>query len=128
MNPKQMKKPGSGSNRYPGQQRNFAKPAAYGNFNRKPAYSFQTASILPSPEDFYAREIDQFTPGSSHWASGCCPFHDDHSPSFAMNLDTGAYFCRSSNCGAKGGSLVSFVIELHGLTAREAYRYLEERV
>ena len=126
MNPKQMKKPGSGGNRYPGQQRNLGKPAAPWNRTTKPAYKFQTASILPSAEDFYAQEIEMFDTGRNGWALGCCPFHDDRSPSFAMNLDTGAYFCRSTTCGAKGGSLVGFVIELHGLTPREAYRYLEE--
>jgi hypothetical protein len=116
-----MKKPSNGCNRYLGQQRTFGKQAAINN------YSSYKANPLPTPEDFYEQEIEGFSVGSDSWASGCCPFHDDHNPSFAMNLESGGYFCRSSNCGAKGGNMVTFVCALHGLTPRDAYRFLEAR-
>ena len=39
---------------------------------------------------------------------GCCPFHDDSSPSFSVNPDKQVYHC--FGCGASGG-LISFVME-----------------
>lgn len=38
-----------------------------------------------------------------------CPFHDDHSASFAMNITTGLYFCHS--CHAKG-NIFTFLRDL----------------
>jgi DNA primase len=38
---------------------------------------------------------------SESWVSACCPFHDDHNPSFAVHIDEGVYACQA--CGAKGG-------------------------
>jgi len=40
--------------------------------------------------------------------TGRCPFHDDSSPSFAVNPDKQVYHC--FGCGASGG-LISFVME-----------------
>ena len=124
----QNKKPSSVGKRYPGQQQNFGHPVARRN-DSKPSWltNSNRTSVLPSPADFYASEIEGFSEGNNGWASGCCPFHDDHNPSFAMNLDSGGYKCLSSNCGASGGSLVGFVCALHGLSARDAYRFLEAR-
>lgn len=114
-----------GSNRTSGQHRSFSKQHAARNSSNYFTPPTRNTSRLPTPEDFYEKEIDGFSVGSGGWASGCCPFHDDHNPSFAMNLDTGSYFCRSSSCGAKGGSLISFVCELYGLSRAEAQRFLE---
>ena len=33
----------------------------------------------------------------------CCPFHDDSTPSFSINIDSGMFICRSASCGLKGG-------------------------
>jgi len=33
----------------------------------------------------------------------CCPFHDDASPSFSINMETGMFICRSARCGLRGG-------------------------
>jgi DNA primase len=38
---------------------------------------------------------------SESWVSACCPFHDDHNPSFAVHVDEGVYACQA--CEAKGG-------------------------
>ena len=124
----QTKKPGSVGKRYPGQQHHFGKQVARANYTKfNPVAKHYGRSVLPSPADFYASEIEGFSEGNNGWASGCCPFHDDHNPSFAMNLDSGGYKCLSSNCGVSGGSLVGFVCALHGLSARDAYRFLEAR-
>jgi len=50
--------------------------------------------------------------------SGVCPFHDDQTPSFSWNLDSGLWFCHSENIG---GGLVAFEQKLFGVDAREAY-------
>jgi hypothetical protein len=38
-----------------------------------------------------------------------CPFHEDHNPSFDMNLDRGVWVCRAG-CG--GGGLEQFVMRM----------------
>ena len=68
---------------------------------------------LPSATDFYSAEIVAYRETGNGWATGLCPFHNDNLPSFAMNLTTGSYFCRSSSCDASGGGIVSFVSRLH---------------
>ena len=122
------KQPGSVAKRYPGQQQNFAKQVANPHHNKpSPFAKRHRTAALPSAADFYAAEIEGFAEGNNGWANGCCPFHDDHNPSFAMNLASGGYKCLSSNCGASGGGLVSFVCARYGLSPPEAYRFLEAR-
>lgn len=124
----QMKKPISVGKRKMGQQHNFGRRIAQPNYSKSVgvAKTYSKAHI-PTPADFYSDEIEGFEEGSNGWAHGCCPFHDDHNPSFAMNLDSGGYKCLSSICGVSGGSIVSFVCALHGLTRPAAYRFLEGR-
>jgi hypothetical protein len=119
----QMKKPSGVGKRHLGQQHNFARHAAYSNYN-KPQFKKSTIQ-LPSPADFYASQIENFNESDDDWAWGCCPFHDDHNPSFCMNLRTGWYACKSSNCGATGKSIVSFVSARDGFSVPEAIRFLE---
>lgn len=38
----------------------------------------------------------------------CCPFHEEETPSFGLNLKTGMYNCFSAKCGAKGRNFLSF--------------------
>jgi len=59
------------------------------------------------------------------YAWGHCPFHNDHNPSFSVNLRTGRYQCMSSSCGVAGRGLVSFVACRYGLSVQEAREYLE---
>lgn len=119
------KKPGSVGRRYPGQQPNFGKQFATTNHSRPSSPDKRYPVLLPDPAQFFAREILGFAEGKNGWAHGCCPFHDDHHPSFAMNLESGGYKCLSSSCGVSGGNIVSFVCALHGLSRPEAYRFLE---
>lgn len=41
----------------------------------------------------------------------CCPFHEEKSPSFSINLETGKYICFSGSCGVKG-NIISFISHL----------------
>ena len=43
---------------------------------------------------------------------GCCPFHNEKSPSFFVNDDKGFYHC--FGCGAHG-DVIRFVVEQEGL-------------
>ena len=68
----------------------------------------------------YSSEIPDLKEYSGSWAWGCCPFHDDHTPSFCVNLDSGGFKCHSSSCGVSGNGIVSFVSQLYDITLAEA--------
>lgn len=52
---------------------------------------------------------------------GCCPFHNEKSPSFFVNDDKGFYHC--FGCGAHG-DVISFVVEQEGLGFIDAVKSL----
>jgi DNA primase len=83
-------------------------------------------SILPY--DFYMMEqqIARFGTRSKGWVeAGLCPFHNDGSAgSFFVNLENGAFKCFS--CEAKGGDIISFVMQKYDLSFREALELLDK--
>lgn len=97
--------------------RNRARPA------RNVAFDISSIDIAEA----YANLLPDLRQTHDVWAWACCPFHDDNNPSFSVNTRSGAYRCMSSNCGARGGSLVGFVSALHGCDIREAIKFLEEQ-
>ena len=48
-----------------------------------------------------------------HTAKGCCPFHQEDTPSFHVDTAKNLYHC--FGCG-KGGNVITFVMEQDGLT------------
>lgn len=52
---------------------------------------------------------------------GCCPFHNEKTPSFYVNEDKGFYHC--FGCGAHGDA-IRFVMEQDGLTFMDAVKSL----
>ena len=60
--------------------------------------------------------------GKEFW--GCCPFHQEKSPSFHVNPDTGLWKC--FGCG-KGGDLFDYIQERENLDFVDAMRYLADR-
>lgn len=78
------------------------------------------------PKHFYGSEIESFKLGCGEWATGCCPFHGDNSPSFAMHMGSGGFVCYATSCGESGGDIVSFVSAMYGLSRTGALRWLEE--
>lgn len=78
------------------------------------------------PADIYFEELPELKEYENGSAWACCPFHDDHNPSFSVNLETGSYMCHSSSCGARGSSIVSFVSTLYDLNFSDAMTYLED--
>lgn len=65
-------------------------------------------------------DVDLKPRGRELW--GCCPFHDDRSPSLAVNVDKGVWICRAG-CG--GGSSADFLMKLNNLSFRDAVAMIE---
>ena len=84
-------------------------------------------ALLP-PVDYYPRELTAMPPirRPAGWVSGgLCPFHADRTAgNFRVNLDTGRYLCFS--CGAKGGDIIAFHENRHGLGFEDALQDLIE--
>ncbi len=60
--------------------------------------------------------------GNSYF--GCCPFHNEKTPSFSVSRDRQMYYC--FGCGA-GGNVYTFLMEYENLSFQEAIRTLAER-
>lgn len=56
----------------------------------------------------------------------CCPFHDDRTPSFSVNVEHGFYKCFGSSCGAQG-DVFSFIQEWEGVNFATALKIAAER-
>ncbi len=54
---------------------------------------------------------------------GLCPFHQEKTPSFNVNLDKQLYYC--FGCGA-GGDVISFLMDLENTTFRETLKILAD--
>ena len=68
---------------------------------------------LPDPSNYYAEQDLKLT-GSGEWKNALCPFHEDSKPSLRAHIDTGCFRCMA--CGAKSGDVLSFHIQLYGLS------------
>ncbi|MCQ2376037.1 MAG: DNA primase [Salinivirgaceae bacterium] len=55
---------------------------------------------------------------------GCCPFHNEKTPSFTVSKAKGIYKC--FGCG-KGGNSVNFIMEHEQMSYVEALRYLADK-
>lgn len=60
--------------------------------------------------------------GANHW--GCCPFHNEKTPSFSVNGAKQMYHC--FGCGA-GGNVFTFVMNYENYNFPEAVKILAER-
>ena len=71
------------------------------------------------------RIIEPYAPlkkKGSNWM-GCCPFHQEKTPSFSVSPTKGFYKC--FGCG-KGGNAYTFLIEMEGLNFPEAIQRVAE--
>ena len=60
--------------------------------------------------------------GGSFW--GCCPFHNEKTPSFHVLPDKQFYHCFGCK---KGGGVINFIMDIENLTFPEAVRFLAKR-
>jgi len=79
-----------------------------------------------SPLDFFNNELQRDNLYNHEWNNGgLCPFHNDGKPgSFHVNVKSGGYKCFS--CGAKGGDVIAFTMDVYGLSFPEALAKLSE--
>ncbi len=61
--------------------------------------------------------------GGSYW--GCCPFHNEKTPSFHVSQDKQFFHCFGCK---KGGGVVNFIMEIENLSYPDAVRFLAKRV
>ncbi len=71
------------------------------------------------------RLIEPYAPLKKKGANwmGCCPFHQEKTPSFSVSPSKGFYKC--FGCG-KGGNAYTFVMEMEGLNFPEAIQRIAE--
>lgn len=71
------------------------------------------------------RIIEPYTPLKKKGANwmGCCPFHQEKTPSFSVNPSKGFYKCFGCS---KGGNCFTFVMEMEGLNFPEAIKRVAE--
>ena len=60
--------------------------------------------------------------GSEYW--GCCPFHNEKTPSFHVRPDQQMYYCFGCK---KGGGVVNFIMEIENLSYPDAIHFLAKR-
>lgn len=60
--------------------------------------------------------------GGSYW--GCCPFHNEKTPSFHVLQDKQYYHCFGCK---KGGGVVNFIMDIENLSYPDAVRFLAKR-
>ena len=68
--------------------------------------------LLPNPGEYW-REQGLKLVGGGEWKSAVCPFHNDTKPSLRVRLDSGGFCCMV--CGAKGGDVLAYHMQLYGL-------------
>ena len=71
--------------------------------------------------DVISRRVPLTKKGQNYW--GCCPFHNEKTPSFAVNEDKGFYHC--FGCG-EHGDIISFVMKSENLEFKEAIKELAD--
>jgi DNA primase len=71
------------------------------------------------------RIIEPYAPLKKKGANwmGCCPFHQEKTPSFSVNPSKGFYKCFGCS---KGGNCFTFVMEMEGLSFPEAIKRIAE--
>ena len=71
--------------------------------------------------DVISRRVPLKKKGQNYW--GCCPFHNEKTPSFAVNEDKGFYHC--FGCG-EHGDIISFVMKSENIDFKTAISELAD--
>ena len=79
-------------------------------------------SRLPAAIPYFSKLEKLRLLGRGIWRSTYCPFHEDAQPSLRVNVDVGAFRCMA--CGAKGGDVLAFHMQRHGLRFVDAAKAL----
>ena len=73
-------------------------------------------------EDVVGQYVHLTRKGNRCW--GLCPFHNEKTPSFSVDLEAGLYYCFGCH---KGGSVITFIREVEGLDFPDTVRFLAKR-
>ena len=81
---------------------------------------------LPDPHWYFGQRVSKLgRPNENGYATGLCPFHDDHSPSLGVKLSNArGPWCCHAGCGK--GDMVEFHQRLTDLGFKAAVRDLLE--
>ncbi len=71
--------------------------------------------------DVVGRRIPLTRKGQNYW--GCCPFHNEKTPSFSVNEEKGFYHC--FGCG-EHGDIISFTMKTNNMEFRDAIKELAD--
>ena len=69
--------------------------------------------------DVVGRRVPLVKKGQNYW--GCCPFHNEKTPSFSVNEEKGFYHC--FGCG-EHGDIISFTMKSNNMDFVEAIKEL----
>ena len=72
--------------------------------------------------DVVGSYVPLISKSGSYW--GCCPFHNEKTPSFHVLQDKQIYHCFGCK---KGGGVINFIMETENLNYPEAVRFLAKR-
>lgn len=72
--------------------------------------------------DVVGRRVPLTKKGQNYW--GCCPFHNEKTPSFSVNEEKGFYHC--FGCG-EHGDIIAFTIKAGNIDFREAIAELAQQ-
>ena len=61
--------------------------------------------------------------GRNYW--GCCPFHQENTPSFSVNPEKGFFYCFGCQ---SGGNVFSFLMKLENIAFMDAVRLLAKKM
>ena len=89
--------------------------------NHRKYKSVFNRNLLPRPGEYFKKQGLKLT-GGGEWKSAICPFHEDKNPSLRLRLDSGGFRCMA--CGAHGGDVLAFHMQLHKLNFISAARAL----
>lgn len=76
-----------------------------------------------SLEEIVSEYVPLKQKGRRFW--GCCPFHNEKTPSFSVDSESQLYYCFGCH---KGGTAIHFVMEMERMEFMDAVKHLAERV
>jgi len=75
-----------------------------------------------SLEEIVSEYVPLKQKGRRFW--GCCPFHNEKTPSFSVDSESQMYYCFGCH---KGGTAIHFVMEMERMEFMDAVKHLAER-
>lgn len=75
-----------------------------------------------SLEEVVSEYVPMKQKGRRFW--GCCPFHNEKTPSFSVDTESQLYYCFGCH---KGGTAISFIMDMERMEFMDAVRLLAER-